>query len=325
MASKATVVGQVAEEYCRKYADKPSRTIARILRAEQPKLFKSIDDARNHVRYVRGASGHRCRSQIKPDRLVERITIPEPEPPTFGIDELPDGRNWLVICDPHCPYHDAKALDAAIKTGRERECDGVLLLGDFIDCYQLSDFCRDPRRRNFAGEVQKAKQLIDYIRQELNPREFIWKLGNHEDRYRRFMLHRCPEFLGVPEFEFASVFGLAERKVKLVESVHLLRQGHLVLLHGHEWGSAISSPVNQARGAFLRTVECTISGHGHRTSHHVETALLGRTISSWSIGCLSDLHPDYRPVNRFNQGFAILDATKDWRVTNYRIDNGVVM
>jgi hypothetical protein len=52
--------------------------------------------------------------------------------------------------------------------------------------------------------------------------------------------------------------------------------GELPVLHGHEKGKGISSPVNQARGAFLRLLHTVLEGHGHRTSGHAESDMWHR-------------------------------------------------
>ena len=67
-------------------------------------------------------------------------------------------------------------------------------------------------------------------------------------------------------------------------------------------------------------------GHHHQTSEHTETTLDGRTVTCWSTGCLSELHPDYARVNRWNHGFAFVETHRDqFTVSNKRIRNGSVL
>jgi hypothetical protein len=52
----------------------------------------------------------------------------------------------------------------------------------------------------------------------------------------------------------------------------------------------------------------------------------GNITTTWSVGCLSELHPMYMPLNKWNHGFAIVDIDKeDFQVTNKRIHNGKVL
>jgi hypothetical protein len=106
----------------------------------------------------------------------------------------------------------------------------------------------------------------------------------------------------------------------------MVKCGELCILHGHEWVKGLVNPVNPARGAFLRTIDCTLVGHGHRTSQHTETSTTGRQITCYSLGCLCQLHPDYAVLNRWNHGFGVLDTTQagEWRFVNYRILGGKV-
>ena len=52
-----TAAGLLALEYLREYPDMPSRTMARLMRKEHPKVYPNIEDARSKLRYYRGRSG----------------------------------------------------------------------------------------------------------------------------------------------------------------------------------------------------------------------------------------------------------------------------
>ena len=87
----------------------------------------------------------------------------------------------------------------------------------------------------------------------------------------------------------------------------------------------MNSPVNPARGLFLKGYECAIESHYHRTSEHTEPTLLDKVITTWSLGCLCDLHPDYAPLNKWNHGFGLLYIDdKGWKFVNKRIVQGEV-
>jgi hypothetical protein len=79
---------------------------------------------------------------------------------------------------------------------------------------------------------------------------------------------------------------LAEHGIELVEDQRPIMCGELPVLHGHEKGKGISSPVNQARGAFLRLLHTVLEGHGHRTSGHAESDMWHRETFCWSpVAC----------------------------------------
>ena len=69
-------------------------------------------------------------------------------------------------------------------------------------------------------------------------------------------------------------------------------------------------------------------GHNHTTSEHTETDMNGKIVTTWSIGCLCGLNPDYMPLNKWNHGFAIVEMDEngeDYHFKNYRIFNGKII
>jgi len=105
-----------------------------------------------------------------------------------------------------------------------------------------------------------------------------------------------------------------------------MKIGELYGIHGHEYIGGISAPVNPARGLFLRGKVSCFQGHNHQTSEHTEPTMSGKMITTWSIGCLSELHPAYMPLNKWNHGFAIIDTDgRNYEFRNKRIYKGEVL
>lgn len=323
--------GKLAQQYCREYPSVPNLTLARMLYRDNPKVYSHVEHARTLIRGYRGANGETARNyKTKAGSLVERLEIPRADPPAWEPYTLPDGiKRWLILADTHIPYHDEQALAVALEFGIKAKCDGVILLGDVIDCgaYHISDFNKDPRTRDMAGEVEATGRFLDSLAKHLKPKRIVWKCGNHEFRLERYLMVKAPElFVGFADlFTFARFLEFERRGITWVNAQSPIRQGWLTLLHGHEWQGGTQSPVNPARGAFLKALECTMTGHQHRSSEHTERTLSGVTITNWSAGCLCDLHPDYRPLNRWNHGFAVLHAGNNWTLENHRIVNGAVV
>lgn len=148
-------------------------------------------------------------------------------------------------------------------------------------------------------------------------------------RLERYLLARCPELWQGKVREkigWRAFLDLDQRGIMLIDSMDPISVGKLTILHGHEFGAGATSPVNPARSAYLKGRECCLVGHQHRASEHTEVTMLGTTITTWSTGCLCDLHPRYRPINAWGHGAAILDLTgEDWRIQNFRIVEGRVV
>lgn len=327
-----TPAGEAIIGLIRELPQASNLAIARAAKKRWPSLFNSVEAARSRVRFYRGAIGemHRKRA-IMPRPATDAQAckssgygIPAPRENPWGWRELPKGvKRWAVLADLHVPYHDVSAIQLAIDNSRD--CDGCLILGDMLDCYALSPWLRDPRERDFAAEVEAGKQMLAVLCQQY--KTVVWKLGNHEQRLERYLQAHAPELFGIANFTLASICETSERGIEVIDAMDPIRCGKLIVLHGHEAGRGMTSPVNPARGVYLRGHECTLIGHEHRTSQHAEPTWSGTLTTCWSVGCLCDLHPKYRPLNAWNHGLAKLDVTdkSGWRIENYRITDGMVV
>ena len=118
------------------------------------------------------------------------------------------------------------------------------------------------------------------------------------------------------------------RGIEFLDYFQVVYAGKLPIVHGHEFKS-ISTSVNPARGLFLKANSWVLGGHSHRTSEHTGTNIKGDYLTTWSVGCLCDLHPEYNPFgNQWNWGLAIVENKEngDFEVENKRIlPNGKVV
>jgi predicted phosphodiesterase len=330
-AGQAITKQQLAAEVIDKFPDAPNRAIARILRAEFPDAFPSLESARSVVRVIRGANGEFHRGQKKPAARPKPLGWQQAIiPPTASKKRTPlvlRGPMKLgVFSDLHIPYHNPQAVEAAIAHLKKQKCDVLLINGDLGDFYACSRHEKDPRRR-LADELDSIRQFLFWLRSQFPKQRILYKLGNHETNLERYLMREAPVLLGVPDFTIRDVLKLDSFNIEVVESLQLIEAGKLSIYHGHELPQGISSPVNPARGLWMRVQETILCGHWHRTSEHTETTGISRKVSScWSVGCLCDLSPDYAIVNRWNHGFAIVDIDKDgsFEVHNHKIIEGRV-
>jgi predicted phosphodiesterase len=323
MAGKPTIVGTVARQYCERHKTASTRALARMLVRDEPKLFANFNAACMAVRYIRGSIKPNGRGAPKPTKR-EPLTLP----PSFAKSVTPitlqvRGKG-LVISDVHLPYHDEAALQAAVDYAVAKgHTDFAILNGDILDCYQLSQWVRDPRKRRFEREIQAAVQFLRYMADKFG--KVVYKFGNHETRYDRYMMQHAPELMGIKAVRLHRLLGLEKLGIEYVPANRVMHAGALTILHGHEYGQGISNPVNPARGMFLKANACTISGHLHQTSHHNNANIRGVLTSCWSTGCLADLHPEFAALNRWDHGFALMEFDgKNFTVQTKRIIEGQV-
>lgn len=323
---------QLVREYCTKWPKHGNLTIARAVYKQCPQAFSSLEAARDSVRAVRGAVGERKRS--RGDKSLYQPTRVAGGPPL----ELPrsiaepwtpynlEAKRILLLSDVHIPYHNEEAVRLAVEEGERFGPDCVLLNGDICDFFGCSRWDRDPREVNLAAEITATREFLAHVRQRFPDAQIVWKMGNHEERWEHYLWRKAPELLNVDNFDMASFFELEKHRVELVRDKKIIMAGKLPILHGHEYPKGMTNPVNQARGMFLRGLECAIAGHGHRTSEHTEATMLGHLITCWSTGCLCNLNPDYAVINKWSHGFATVEIDQDgaFEVSNKRIYRGKV-
>jgi predicted phosphodiesterase len=325
----------VVKEYLREFPDTPSLTLARMMYRENPAAFKDVDAARTAIRYFRGSQGASHREAIAERSFLAPTGEFDPfESLPPGLTSFDDwkvypvpGKRVLVLCDPHVPYHDLPALKTALMFGWTENADTIFLNGDFMDFYSISFWEKDPKQRNFANELAITVEVLTTIRNAFPNSRIVLKLGNHEERYERYMRVKAPELLGVKEFELANLIHAGELGIDIIAEKRTAMIGKLYAVHGHEFGKAITAPVNPARGLYVKGKANAICGHHHQSSNHGEKSRLDDTqMSCWSIGCLSDLHPDYAALNSWNHGFAMVHVEDDgnFQVENKKIISGKI-
>ena len=117
------------------------------------------------------------------------IQWPESFEEIYEYYDLPKWiKNLGIMSDIHIPYHSISALDEAIEYFIIKKIDSLLLNGDVLDCYMLSKFQPDPRKRNFGQEIESFKEFIKALNQALPGIPIYYKLGNHEERFEKIMI-----------------------------------------------------------------------------------------------------------------------------------------
>lgn len=313
---------KVVLEYLLKYRTLPSRTIAKALFERERQYFPTLDAARSCVRIYRGQQGEKMREQTREENIVERIVIPKSESVPYVQYDLTDFP-IMVGSDVHLPYHSEEALDMFLNYACKIGAKTILFNGDFFDFYELSRFCKDARKRKFAEEIDMGRELLHQISKSF---KVVFKTGNHEDRYRKYLESNAPALLGLPCTELGDILQAQEYGIDMVDMKRIIKAKKLYILHGHEYVGGTVSPVNPARGIYLKAKKSTLCGHFHQASEHTESAIDGRIVTCWSVGCLCGLNPEYMPLNKWSNGFAEIQEDGDsFMVRNYRIFNGKIL
>lgn len=322
----------LAREYRDQYGmEMPTLTLARIIYKKHPEAFINLEDARHSLRRIEGKAGKNDATVVT-HPYSERPKNPYKLPPSDERDWQPflltGAKKLGLISDVHIPYHSISAVTAAIDKFIQIGIDTLILNGDIIDCYSLSRFEKDPRKRSFSGELDMLSDFFISLKDALKCR-IIFKLGNHEERYDNFLMRKAPELIGVEDIKLENL--IRKRigsEIEFVSDKRIIQANSLDIIHGHEFASGFFSPVNVARGLALRAKTNAIQGHNHQVSENTEKDLRGSIKTTWSMGCLCELHPEYMPLNKWSHGFATLELDSngnDFSLENYRVLNGKIL
>ena len=327
MPKKETGATAIVKQYLEQYPSLPNRTIARKIVLEN-KQFKSVEKIRFVIRKLRGAAGQTNRIHSKETKFYNQEYI-LPEESTYNSSPFKIKENHvLVLSDIHIPFHDKIALTTVINWGKNHIVDAILINGDLIDSYQLSFFSKDPRERNYNQELEYTMEFLETLHETFNV-PIYYKLGNHDIRLERYMYDHAAELVGIAEMDIAKFLHLEEFNCKIIRDSRIINIGKLSILHGHEIGKGVFSPVNFARTLYLKAGISTLAGHTHQVSEHSGKRLNGEIVTCWGTGCLCNLRPKYSPINNWSHGFAYVKNTKNTKdsfmVFNARIFNGVVL
>lgn len=329
-------------DVARKHRDKygmeiPTLKLARIMYSKNKLLFKDVEGARSMLRYIEGKNGNilnrKSAKKIAPHLIIETerpknpYNLPKSEETDYTPFVIKGHKRLGILSDIHVPYHNIEALTVAITYFKKQKIDGVILNGDTIDCHRLSRFIKNPKKRNFKLELDTFKELFNVLENQLKCKIYF-KLGNHEERYEHFLYEKAGELVGVEEFEFENIIKARARGIEVISDKRIIKANSLNIIHGHEFIGGISAPVNIARGLYLRGKVSAVQGHNHSTSEHTEPDMNGKITTTWSVGCLSELHPAYMPLNKWNHGCADLDLDangEDFEFRNKRIYKGKIL
>lgn len=306
----------------------PTKKLARIIYRDNNLLFKNEEAVRSILRSIEGKVKNRTVvTHPYPERPKNPYNLPNSDEIDFKPYVIKGRKRVLVIGDIHLPYHNIDAITACFDYAKKEKPDAIFVNGDMIDFYSISYFCKDPRKKHFSEELKIFKQFFERL-QSIFKCKVYFKFGNHEERYEKFLFQKAGELVGVDEFELESIIKARAEGIEIIKDKRLVVMNGLPFIHGHEFGRGVFSPVNAARGLFLQSKHSCVKGDCHTTSEHVEPNIFGKIMTTWSHGCLCGLSPEFLPLNKWNNGFMIVNLSgngRDYEVINKRIFQGKVL
>jgi predicted phosphodiesterase len=297
-------------KYLENFPNTAHLTLAKKIYKEHPAKFTNIEHIRTLIRYYRGSSGDEGREDAKKhiDYLAKlKEELPKGETEKVEPYYLPkDRKKVLVISDIHLPYHDDKALFAALEYGLKEEVDTIYINGDLLDFALISKHENTTTKHSVKYELDCAKVFLKGLREMFPKALIIYKYGNHDLRFDKWIRLKAPELLDIEHINLAEILCLNELSIIQLDNLQWAYMWDIAVLHGHELPMK-SGGINPARAARLKINRPLIIGHFHRQSKDAGMILGKPYYYAYSSGCLCDLSPSYMPINDWVHGFILID------------------
>ena len=304
----------IVRKYRNQYGlEVPNRTLAKIIFAENPQHFTSIENARDAVRRVDGKNG--VRDRFKSEHLQQYMTSERPKNP-FNLPQMEDrhrepyvlplaDNNILVLADLHIPYSHIPTIEKAFQYGLDKKVNTIILLGDVLDNHHLSFFQKDPRKRHQDEEFAICKEFLRRLRDIFPDCQIYWLKGNHDIRWEKNIVMKFGEVATMQHFELESVLALHEERIHLIDDKVLVRAGDLYFHHGHQFFGRFA-PAYPAKALWDKTNMQIMIGHCHTHTKYEKQTIEGPK-KTYIVGCMSEvgMNVDYNPIlNQYKRGFA---------------------
>ncbi len=229
----------------------------------------------------------------------------------------------LVYGDVHFPYHDEKAVNILYKYMRDYKPNVVVINGDLVDFYSISDYNKNIDEFRIQEELDLANEHLEKVR-KLNPTAKIYFLdGNHERRLQKY-LYKHPELHDLEVLRIDKLLNFREHKIKYISADYdywsktsgYLELGDVVIMHGDSRlnGASTSKYAGySAKNTMMTIQKSVVMGHVHRMAI-VTHYQYNKMLYGIEHGCLSIKVPQAN----WQQGFVTFELY-DNRLVNPRL------
>ncbi|MFA5388850.1 MAG: hypothetical protein WC312_03750 [Candidatus Omnitrophota bacterium] len=213
----------------------------------------------------------------------------------------------IVINDQHIPYQDNKITDLLYRFIDDFKPDIIDILGDITDFWQISEFDKDPKRKNtLQKDIDETHAHLKDLRSIVPNAEIELHAGNHLDRMRKYIWRHAEALECIRSLNLEFLLGLDKLNISFIKEAEGYRQrGKLILTHG----TVVSQDSGMTARRMLKKYGLSvIHGHTHRGGSNYITDLLGIR-GAWENFCLCrmDLAREWRMgVANWQQGFSYI-------------------
>lgn len=220
-------------------------------------------------------------------------------------------RTTVVLNDLQIPFQDHRVVSLVLGFIGDLRPDEVVLNGDIVDCYSISDFDRNPlTKASLSREIREGEKFMSALK---NVPTKVWVGGNHEDRLRRHVWKNTGLLRGMDDktreamvklLDFPEVFSLASHGFSWVPYGGLYKIGKLTATHG----SMVRRHSGDTGRAHLEKYGTSvIIGHTHRGGTTYRRDVRG-VHAAYENFCLCRLDPEWTQHPNWQQGFSVVHS-----------------
>ena len=219
----------------------------------------------------------------------------------------------LILPDIHVPFQHKKIIKNIISLIRSTNPTKIVLLGDFLDCYSISRFDKQPHRaEDFHYELTCDQEILEKFHSASPETEIEFIEGNHCARLQKMLDSNMRAFRNLPNFDIENLLSL-DKYNATYHKKHYFLNSNFICTHGFHCN---------VRGAAKELDKYGVNGiSGHR--HRLDYAYKGHAITNkekewFSIGTLADIS-QLTYAENFNHDWSNSFAIVEYNRSNYDV------
>ncbi len=218
----------------------------------------------------------------------------------------------VVANDFQVPFHDEDALALFKRFLRKEKPAWLILNGDFMDFWEISNFDHTPRTgKEFLEEIRIGKKILKSFRRILPRARITWIEGNHEFRLRKYLIKNASELYGLPGLSVPELFDLKKVNIEYVPCHPVaskfmdtfIKVGSLYVGH---WDTVAKEGGYTAKRLVDDKGVSLLQGHTHRFGAHARTTVDGRIILGIENFCMCSRTATYVNHPNWQLGFSVI-------------------
>jgi len=203
--------------------------------------------------------------------------------------------------------------------------EGIDIIGDVIDCYSISRFDKNPRRKHdLQDEITAAWKLLNAIREACPNADIRYSEGNHENRLERMLWSTAKHLAPLHCLSIPELMKLQELGIRYFDPKAPYKIGNLYYLHGD-----VGRKQNFSKSAGGRNADAiaraiggsVLCGHSHQMGYSAFRSW-ERNLEGYEVGCVCRFDLEYIiGVPPWQQGWAVVEFLRSgcYRVEFIRV------